>query len=357
MLLMIRRNTLIAAVLLICAFLLLSRLGGVLVPFVLGIAIAYFLDPVADRLQRAGLSRVWATALITLVAFAVLGMAFVVLIPTLIAQLTQLVNATPATVNAAIALLTDQFPHMMEPGGFLNRTLIDLSEKFRLTTLRLLTGTLRSVVSVISTVFVFIITPTVAIYMLYDWDRMVAAVDRRLPRDRAPLIRRLALDIDGVLSGFVRGQFIVGLLLATFYGVTLMALGLKYALIIAILAGVLNFIPWLGSFVAFGIALGVATVQFWGNWWHIAVVGLVFVFGQVVEGNVITPRIVGDSVKLHPVWLLVSLAVFGSLFGFAGLLLAVPIAASLGVVVRWLDDRWLASPTFRGEGPPPDKAG
>lgn len=354
MLFLIRRNTLIAAALLIGLALLLTRLGGVLMPFVLGIAIAYFLDPVADRLQRAGLSRAWATALITLVVFTLLGMAVLLLIPTLVGQLTQLVNATPSTVNAGIALLTEQFPSMMEPGGFLNQTLIDLSERFRLEALRLLTGTLRSVVSVISTLFVFIVTPTVAIYMLYDWDRMVAAVNRRLPRAQAPLIRRLAGDIDAVLSGFVRGQFIVGLLLATFYGVTLMAMGLKYALIIAILAGLLNFIPWLGSFVAFVIALGVAIVQFWGNWWHIAAIGAVFIFGQMAEGNVITPRIVGDSVKLHPVWLLVSLAVFGSLFGFGGLLLAVPIAASMGVIVRWLDDRWMASPAFRGDGLPRD---
>lgn len=348
MLVLIRRNVIWVTSGTLIVVLLLWHLGGVLVPFLLGAAIAYFLDPVADRLQRAGLSRGLATAVIAVLAFLVLLLAALWLVPTLMAQLTQVANALPGTVRAGIAWLTEHFPQLMEQGGFLNQTLTDLSERLRLEALRLLGGTLRSVVSVVSTLFIFIATPTVAIYLLYDWDRMVEAVNRRLPRAHAPLIRRLARDIDSVLSGFVRGQIIVGLMLATFYSTVLMLLGLKYALIIGILAGVLNFIPYLGSFAGFFISVGVALVQFWGDWWRIAVVGLLFVFGQVIEGNVITPRIVGDSVKLHPVWLLLALAVFGGLFGFVGLLVAVPVAASLGVVVRWLDDRWLESGASNG---------
>lgn len=344
MLLLIRRNVLIGAGITLIALIMVSRLGGVLMPFILGIAIAYFLDPVADRLQRMGLSRGWATALIALGVLALIAMAVLLLLPALIAQATQLANGVPAAVSSATRFLTEQYPQLMEPGGFLNRTLTELSERFRSETLRVLGGTLRSVVSVITTLFLAVAIPTVAVYMLYDWDRMTAAVNRRLPVRHAPAIRAIALDIDSVLSGFVRGQFIVGLLLATFYSVTLMAMGLRYALIIGIMAGVLNFIPYLGSFSGFFIAVGVALMQFWGEWWWVAAVGAVFVFGQVVEGNVITPRIVGDSVKLHPVALLASLAVFGALFGFLGLLLAVPVAASLGVVVRWFDRRWLTSP-------------
>lgn len=352
MLVLIRQNVLWLLLGLSVTILLLYRLGGVLTPFLLGAAIAYFLDPLADRLERLGLSRAWAVAVISLASLALLLLLILLLLPALIEQLTQMVNAVPNAVRSATAWLTEEYPQLMEPGGFLNRSLTDLSERFRTEGLRLLGGTLRSVVSVITTIFLFIATPTVAIYLLYDWDRLVAAVDRRLPRAQKPLIRRLARDIDSVLNGFVRGQIIVGTLLATFYSAVLMALGLKYALLIGITSGMLNFIPWLGSFSGFVISTGVALVQFWGDWWRIAAVAFVFVFGQIMEGNVITPRIVGDSVKLHPVWLILSLAVFGALFGFTGLLLAVPIAASIGVVVRWLDERYLEIEPPAGPQPP-----
>lgn len=352
MLVLIRQNVLWSVLGIGLFMVVLYRLGGVLTPFILGTAIAYFLDPVADRLQRLGMSRAWAVAVISLASLALVLLLILLLLPALIEQLTQLVNAVPVTVLSATAWLTEEYPQLMESGGFLSNALTDLSERFRAEGLRLLGGTLRSVVSVITTLFLFIATPTVAIYLLYDWDRLITAVNRRLPTAHAPLIRRLARDIDSVLNGFVRGQIIVGTLLATFYSGMLMALGLKYALIIGITSGMLNFIPWLGSFSGFVISTGVALVQFWGDWWRIAAVAFLFVFGQVVEGNIITPRIVGDSVKLHPVALILSLAVFGALFGFTGLLLAVPIAASIGVVVRWLDERYLeAEPVALPEPP------
>lgn len=357
MLVLIRQNMLWLLLSIAVAVILVYRLGGVLTPFLLGTALAYFLDPLADRLQRIGLSRAWAVAVISLASLALVLLLLLLLLPAVIEQLTQLVNAVPLTVRTAMAWLTAEYPQLMEPGGFLYNTLTEVADRFRAEGLRLLGGTLRSVVSVITTVFLFIATPTVAIYLLYDWDRMVAAVDRRLPPGHKPLIRRLARDIDSVLNGFVRGQIIVGTLLATFYSAVLMGLGLKYALLIGITSGMLNFIPWLGSFAGFFISTGVALVQFWGDWWRIAAVGFVFVFGQVVEGNVITPRIVGDSVRLHPVALIASLAVFGALFGFVGLLLAVPIAASLGVVLRWLDERYIDPDDGAAPPPPARQAG
>lgn len=343
MLILIRRKTIWGLLAVLLLIVILSRLGGMLMPFLLGTAIAYFLDPVADRLERIGLSRVAATTIITLAVLVAVILAALLLLPALIVQLTELANSAPRTVNDTLAWANEHFPQLMEQGGFINSVLTDLSERFRSEVLRLLGGTLRSVVSVISTLFIVILTPVVAIYLLYDWDRMIAGIDRRLPRRHAPVIRMLARDIDNVLNGFVRGQLIVALLLATFYGITLRLVGLQYALIIGITAGLFNFIPYLGSITAFLISMGVALMQYWGDWWHIAAVAAVFLFGQVVESNFITPRIVGSSTRLHPVWLLVGLAVFGALFGFFGLLIAVPISASLGVVVRWADHRWLDS--------------
>ncbi|HRO13654.1 MAG TPA: AI-2E family transporter [Paracoccus sp. (in: a-proteobacteria)] len=318
------------------------RLGGVLVPFVLGTALAYFLDPLADRLERQGFSRAWATAIIGLVLASAVIAAALWLLPALLGQLRQMVEAMPGAVRQLFDFLNERFPEMMEDGGFLRQIITDVVERIRVTMLMMLGGTLTTVFNAMGVIFVIIATPTVALYMLYDWDRIVAGVDKRLPPGRAPEIRDIARKIDDVLTGFVRGQIIVGSLLATFYSVVLMALGLNYGLLIGIASGLLNFIPYLGSFSGFILATGVALVQFWGDWWRIALVGIVFVFGQVVEGNFITPRIVGDSVKLHPVWLLLALAVGGALFGFAGLLLAVPIAAALGVVVRRFDAAWRA---------------
>lgn len=319
-----------------------DRAGGVLLPFVLGTALAYFLDPLADRFQRLGVSRAWAVAIIALALLGLVVAAALWLLPTVIDQVRQAVEALPRAVRSGFDFMNERFPELMEDGSFLRQVITDVTERIRFAALQMLGGTLSTVISAVGTLFIFIATPTVAIYMLYDWDRLVDGVDKRLPPENAPTIRRIARDIDGVLTGFVRGQLIVGSLLATFYSTVLMAMGLNYGLLIGIVSGLLNFIPYLGSFSGFVLATGVATVQFWGDWWRIAAVAAVFIFGQVAEGNFVTPRIVGDSVKLHPVWLLLSLAVGGTLLGFAGLMLAVPFAATLGVVIRYFDTEYRA---------------
>ncbi len=348
MLVVLNRRILIGVALAVLAVLFARQLGTVLLPFVLGSALAYFLDPLADRLQRMRMSRAGAVAIIALIMVSMLTAAILLLLPTLLGQIRQAVEALPNAVRNGFDFLMARFPEMMEDGGFLRQILTDLTERIRQSALAMLGGTLNTVISAVTAGFLFVATITVTIYLLYDWDRMIRGVNRRLPLAHAPIIRRIAGEIDDVLTGFVRGQVIVGALLATFYSTVLMALGLNYGLLIGIASGILNFIPYLGSFSGFFLATGVALVQFWGDWWRVAVVGVLFVLGQVVEGNVITPRIVGDSVKLHPVWMLLSLASGGALFGFAGLLLAVPLAASLGVIVRYLDALYLVR--LRREG-------
>ncbi len=343
MLVMVRPRTIwaLAAVALVVA--LVYRLGHVLAPFVLGTALAYFLNPLANRLQRIGLSRAWAVAAIALVGLSALVASALWLLPALLGQVREAVEALPRTVRAGFDLLTLRFPEVMEDdGSFLRQIMTDFTERLRLMALALVGGTVNTVLSAVGTVVFIIATLTISIYLLYDWNRIVAGADRRLPPEQAPLIRRLARDIDGVMTGFVRGQVIVGALLATFYSTVLMTLGLNYALLIGLLSGALNFIPYLGSFSGFILATGVALVQYWGDWGQVALIAFVFVAGQVVEGNFITPRIVGDSVKLHPVLLLLALAVGGTLFGFAGLLLGVPLAAAAGVVVRYFDAEYRA---------------
>ena len=194
-------------------------------------------------------------------------------------------------------------------------------------------------------------TPIVAFYLLRDWDRVVASVDGWLPRRHADEIRSIAREIDGVLSGFLRGQFIVCLALAAFYGVGLSLVGLDFGLIIGISTGLLSFVPIFGMLIGFAVGVGVALAQF-GPTLHVILVVVVFMVGQFLEGHVMTPRLVGSRVGLHPVWTIFALLAGGALAGFTGLLVAVPAAAAIGVVARHAIRRYLASAAFkRGSGP------
>jgi len=192
----------------------------------------------------------------------------------------------------------------------------------------------------------------VTFYLLLDWDRMVAQVDRLLPRDHAPAIRELARDIDRALAAFIRGQGTVCLILGTYYAIALMLVGLQFGLVVGFVAGLISFIPYVGALVGGALAFGLALFQFWGEWVWLGAVAAIFFAGQFFEGNVLTPKLVGGSIGLHPVWLIFSLSAFGTLFGFVGLLIAVPVAAAIGVVIRFALGRYSDSKLYQGTGEP-----
>jgi predicted PurR-regulated permease PerM len=221
-------------------------------------------------------------------------------------------------------------------------------------------GLVNSALSLISVIVFIVVVPVVAFYMLLDWDKMVARVDSWLPRDHAPAVRRIAHEIDAVLAGFVRGQVSVCLILGTFYSVALMLAGLQFGLVVGAIAGAITFIPYVGSLVGGTLAIGLALFQFWGDWVSIAVVAAIFAFGQFIEGNILSPKLVGGSVGLHPVWLLFALSAFGTVFGFVGMLVAVPVAAMIGVLARFGIARYRDSLLYRGierHDPPPKDDG
>ncbi|HSF64792.1 MAG TPA: AI-2E family transporter, partial [Paracoccaceae bacterium] len=207
-----------------------------------------------------------------------------------------------------------------------------------------------SALGVINAVVFIVVVPVVSFYLLLDWDRMVARLDALLPRDHAPVVRQLAREINNVLANFVRGQLSVCLVLGTFYSVALILAGLQFGLIVGVIAGAITFIPYVGALVGGALAIGLALFQFWGDWVSIGIVAGIFAAGQFLEGNVITPKLVGESVGLHPVWLLFALSAFGSLFGFVGMLVAVPVAAALGVLARFGLGRYTDSLLYRGRG-------
>lgn len=323
-------------------------LGDVLLPFVLGGAIAYFLDPVADRLERLGLSRTAATA--TIAVFGVLAFVIMALlvIPTLIQQALQLFNIAPTLARNLQTFLTDHFPSLLDNGSAVRKTLTSLGEVVQSRGGELLNSILSSAMTVLNIVVLIVVVPVVSIYMLLDWDRMVDRIDGLLPRDHAPVIRRLASEIDKTLASFIRGMGTVCLILGAYYAIALMLVGLQFGLVVGFVAGLITFIPYLGALIGGALAIGLGLFQFWGDWVSLGLVAGIFVLGQVIEGNILTPRLVGGSVGLHPVWLIFALSVFGTLFGFVGMLVAVPVAAALGVLARFGVEQYTDSRLYRG---------
>jgi predicted PurR-regulated permease PerM len=212
----------------------------------------------------------------------------------------------------------------------------------------LLQGALSSAASLLNIAMFFVVVPVVSFYLLLDWDNMIAKIDDLLPRDHAPVVRKIFNDIDATLASFVRGQGTVCLILGAYYAISLMIVGLNFGLVVGFIAGIVSFIPYVGAIVGGVLSIGLALFQFWGDWWMIAAVFAVFQVGQILEGNVLTPMLIGNSVGLHPVWLILALSVFGSIFGFIGLLVAVPLAASLGVVIRYIAAQYKDSRLYRG---------
>ena len=329
-------------------------LGQAILPFILGAGVAYLLDPVADRLERAGLSRTMSVVVITIGTVLIFAAVTLLVVPTLVRQAAALIETAPQMLEQARAFTTSRFPEFLPEGGTVGTALTDLGKAMGDQWQGVAQTILSSVGGVISAVAILVIVPVVAFYLLLDWDRMVAQIDDLLPREHAPTVRRLASEIDSALSGFLRGQGLVILILGTWYSVALMLVGLPFGFFIGIMAAVLYFIPYVGVLIGGLTAIGVALFSFWGDPLWIGAVVAIFAAGQVVEGNYLQPKIVGGHVGLHPVWLLLALSVFGALFGFAGMVMAVPLAAALGVLARFLIERYRASALYTGQSMPAD---
>lgn len=327
-------------------------LGSTLVPFVLGAAIAYLLDPLADRLERLGLGRVAATAIIALLTVFAFVLIIGLILPAMIDQGQQLVAAIPEAFAWLQGMIEKRFPSSGDQEALLRRGLSTLQEHFKEIGPGLFTSVLASSMAVVDFVLLLVVAPVVAFYLLLDWDRMLATLNGWLPREHAPAIRGIMRDIDRTLAGFVRGQLSVCVIQGAFYALALSLIGLPFGFLVGMLAGLLAFIPYVGALVGGVLSIGIAIFAFWDTPVWIFVTAGIFAFGQFVEGNVLTPKLVGKSVGLHPVLLILALAVFGKLFGFAGMLVAVPVAATLGVLGRFAVQRYLESPLYTGRRPP-----
>jgi predicted PurR-regulated permease PerM len=328
----------------------------ILLPFVAGAAFAYALHPIADWLEKRGLSRLGATAAILTVLTVLVAAVLILLVPLLINQMIDLLQRLPGYLvrlqEMFGATLDSEWAHFLGIDANSIRASITTFTSQGVGIATTVIGSLwtggRAVIDIAS---LLVVTPFITFYLLRDWHLMIARVDRLLPREQADEIRVLAREIDHKVSAFVRGQLLVGLLLGIFYAFMLVAIGLNYGLLIGLTAGILSFIPYLGFTVGFVVSIIIALVQFWPGWLWVAAVVLVFMVGELLESYILQPRLIGRSVGLHPVWLIFALFAFGLIFGFVGLLIAIPVAAAIAVVLRFGIERYRAGPLYRGDGP------
>lgn len=324
---------------------------SILTPFILGMVIAYLLNPLVLKLEGEGWPR-WAAVLLLLMTFMVaLAAAFSFLVPVLLREGAQLISDLPGWINAGQEKIV----------GLAARFGIELSQDSEAIVeniqgqagqiLQAGKGVLAGVVAGSAAVFSFIsfvfLMPIVAFYMMQDWPNLVAKVDELLPRDKAPTVHRLLGDIDRALAGFIRGQLTVCVILGLFYGIGLTLIGLRFGFVIGMAAGILSIMPYVGSAFGLFMSLGVAWFTT-GSPTMVVAALVVFGIGQFIEGNFLTPKLVGTNIGLHPLWVIFALMAGGTLMGFTGLLIAVPVAAVIGVLVRFALDQYRQSAYYSG---------
>jgi len=350
----IERNIVFWIAALIVVGVLLWLLSPILLPFVLGLTIAYLLDPLNRRLTKRGVSQTGAAGII-LAGFAI---AFVLLlllvVPPLFRQLSSLIAKAPEYAQRLQSLASDpSYPWLKQFVGD-NLTNGSISELMN-QAMGYLTGLLGSIWSkgtaLISIFSLVIVTPIVAFYLGADWDHMLAATDSLIPVHHRETVHKLIREIDKSIAAYVRGQSAVCLILGTYYALGLSLAGLNFGFLIGVVGGLISFVPYVGSLTVLVVSLAIAVAQFSPEWVHILVIVGIVLVGQFFEGNVLSPKLVGHSVGLHPVWLMFALFAFGYLFGFVGLLLAVPLATAAGVLIRFAVQRYRESPIFTGGEP------
>ena len=355
---MMQRQFVFWAGLFVVVALALYVLSDILLPFVAGAAIAYLLNPLADRLERLRIGRLGASIIILSVFVLVLLVALGVMVPLAARQVVSFAEQFPGYVQKLQGLILEHGGPLIERIGGQDAlqqlqqsigNMVGQGAAWVAAFARSLWTGGKAIIGIVS---ILVVTPVVAFYLLVDWDRMIATIDRWVPPRHRQTVRQLAREMDRAVAGFVRGQTTVCLVLGAFYATGLTLVGLNFGATIGMLAGLISFIPYVGSLTGLLLATGVALVQFLPDWtWVLATLG-VFMVGQFIEGNILSPKLVGASVGLHPVWLMFALLAFGSLMGFVGLLVAVPLAAILAVLGRFAVRRYQESPFYLGPPAP-----
>ena len=331
-------------------------LAPVIMPFAIAAMLAYMGDPLADRLERAGLSRTWAATIVFITLLVVFAGVLVLLIPLIAKQVENLIINLPHYAEWAqdtawpwVQAKLHLDPHTLDGDRLLALIKAHMDSVGGVASTVL--GTVsRSSLGIVMWLTNLVLIPVVAFYLLRDWDRLVATIDHMLPRSIQPTVAYLARESDKILGAFVRGQLLVMLVLGVFYAAGLTVTGLSVGLLIGLVAGILSFVPYLGFIVGFGAAMIAVLVQY-GDWEHVLLVCGVFAVGQTLEGYVLVPKLVGDKIGLHPVAVIFAVLAGGYLFGFLGVLLALPAASVILVLLRYLVERYQQSELYNEAGP------
>jgi predicted PurR-regulated permease PerM len=351
----LRNQVLVWAGFFLVAILLLWVFRSILLPFVVGMALAYLLNPVVNWLQRIRIPRSFASALVLVLVIAVITGLVLMLVPLVSSQVGGLVLRLPAYIGDLQHLLQDLAPQLNEWLGPERAAQLEASLAGMIGNGIELVGSIASQIAqsgfgVLNTLVVLFITPVVAFYLLLDWDGMIKRVDTLLPRQHRDEIRGVLGQIDRAMAGWLRGQGSVIVVLSVYYSTALWLVGLDFGIAIGLIGGLLSFVPYVGFLIGFALSMTIAVVQFWPDMWvRLLIVLAVYVVGQFLEGNILVPNLVGQSININPVWLMFALFAFGLLFGFVGLLLAVPLTAIAGVLTRYALQKYQESSLYLGE--------
>jgi predicted PurR-regulated permease PerM len=330
----------------------LGLVQSILMPFVVGFALAYVLAPAVAHLQGWGVRRTLGSFLVLILFLLGLSLILVILVPLIQGQIIQLIASTPSIVAWSQSQLADLVELLEQrlPAEDVVRLRDMLGAKMAeaVTWLALLLQSLiTSSLAILNILSLVIVTPIVAFFLLRDWEKMVAVIDSYLPRSSLDTVRGQARLVSDTLVGYFHGQALICLILAAYYAGALSIIGLASALAVGVLVGVLAIIPILGVTTGLILALGLAASQY-GTWTAVIKVCAVFAVGQMAEANILTPKLLGDRVHLHPVWVIFALFAGGALFGFIGIVLAVPAAAVIGVLARFALSRYRDSTLYSG---------
>jgi predicted PurR-regulated permease PerM len=322
-------------------------LSNIMVPFVIGAILAYFMQPSMRWLVKKGVPRAAGAAILLALIMGVLLGAVAFAAPIILTEIADLLQRAPQILTQIKEVLGERSPSVFRSASEQTEELLsDAATAASENREEVLAGLYAGVSGLTQLVLFWVVMPVVAFYLMMDWERLIETLDDAIPRHHMTTVRSLAADVDATLAGFVRGQALVCVILATYYATVLLLVGLNYGFAIGVTSGLISFIPYVGAILGGALAIGVATWHFWSEPYLIMAVVALYAFGQMLEQQILVPKLIGDSVKLHPVWLIFAVLASGSLFGFVGALLSVPLAAVLGVLVRHAYRRYRASPLF-----------
>ena len=326
-------------------------LRDVLQPFIFGAIMAYFLDPIADKMVKYKIPRPIAASVLIILSLSMVSIFAIFVLPLFLEQFRHLILILPNLYEWLSNFGKAWWESFVGEEIKFNDAMQSIRNEIQDNLGTVLESFFASSIALVKFFTNTLITIVLAFYLLLDWDRLVGFIAKLMPRRYHETWEMLFVRIDAVLASFFRGQILVCSILALYYGVSLMLVGLDTGLVLGLFAGLISFIPFVGAILGGALAISISLIQFWQEPLIIILVLAIFIIGQIFEGNFLTPKLVGKSVGIHPVWLIFALALFGTYGGFVGLLFAVPVTAILGVIIRHYFKIYFASEFYTSKEP------